>query len=207
MLKATTLFLSFFLLSTQPMAQSVSVEKLVELSKSACLAGEKLDMQIGADGGITLFKRSLGGVEGGVSLKRKEIHGAVGLASEKAILEENSAIRSCVLQVIALLRSAESLPPPTEDGDAFLPSNQWLGVDSPLPIIDGKARIIIKKIYESNRRTKAKVRVEVPRRETFIRNLDKGESMKFIYHDKPYILTLLEVRLQAQRAKFTVIEE
>lgn len=101
-----------------------SNSELVKLSKSACLAGEKLDVRIDAKGDIALFKKSLGNLEGAVRINKQEIHGAIGLETEGSILVENSEIRSCVLKVITMLRRVETLPISRDNQSTFLSNDQ-----------------------------------------------------------------------------------
>jgi len=45
---------------------------------------------------------------------------------------------------------------------------------------------IVKSIYESSRKARARIRIEVPQREAFGKSLLRGKSKKFIYRDNLY---------------------
>jgi hypothetical protein len=198
------LFIVFYITSLECMAESVLTEKIIKLAKEACLANDNVEVTIGADGGVTLFRKIIGGVEGSVELKKSQINGAYKLGTDEARLIENSQQRACILQVLSMLRNAESMPTPKEQGENFLPSDQWLLVNSPLFILDGKVRLIIKQISEYRRNVLSSVRVEVPMRKPYQKNLFKGDSLSFTYYDVEYNVTVMDTILQEQRSKITV---
>ena len=89
----------------------------------------------------------------------------------------------------------------------YLPKNETISPGIPILIIDGKVALTLTLIKEGRRRKPlANIRVEVPKRKDYTRNLYNGQNLSFQYFDKTYKLYITNIKLNDNTADVTIQE-
>ncbi len=191
--------------NTEGFNDEARVKTAIELIKIACATGEKLDIEITGDGGLSFLKK---GVSGAAKFSKEEINGVVKGTNQMIASEDNENIRKCMQQYVPKIldklletRTASSLG----QDSYFYIVDQKFPIDSPVSILDGRVFLTVKKIYEYNRRKYTDLSIEVPHRNPYaIEISEENRSGKFIYKDVEYKVTAKQIALEDQFVTITI---
>ncbi len=194
-----------FTQNTEGFNDEARVKTAIELIKVACASGEKIDIEITGDGGLSFLKK---GVSGEVKFSKEEINGVVKGANQVIASEDNEKIRKCMQQYVPTIldrllerRTAYSLG---QDSNFYI-ADQKIPVDSPISILDGRVFLTVKRIYEENRMKRTNLSVEVPHRDPYeIRVSEERKSDQFVYKDVEYKITAKHIALEDQFVTITI---
>ncbi|MCI5192520.1 MAG: hypothetical protein D3915_05255 [Candidatus Electrothrix sp. AU1_5] len=195
--------------------ESTRINTAIDLIKVACATGEKLDIEVSGNGGVSFIKR---GVSGKFNFTKEEINGVIKGTNQNLAKEENQNIRICMQQYVPAI--LEKLLEPTSpsatirrDSNYYL-KEQKIPVDIPISILDGKPLLTVTKIYEYIRRKMVDISIEIPYRSPYRFNLINSNSTnssrhlsgQFEYRDTIYKITVSHINLQEQFAIVTLVK-
>ena len=199
--------------STQAYAESTGLDKAIAFVKDACLHGKKIDIKASGNGDISFSK----GVNGEVVVSASEVGAMVSNTSQAVRKEENNKIRECMQPHIAIIINLIATTPKatsteTSKPNDYIPKDQWVLKDIPLNIFDGRVLLVLDDVKEINRRSIAKISINIPHRQphrmqvTHQKDPFFKNNYKFQFGDAEYKLTAEKVDLQGQKAKISIVK-